>query len=123
MIIDKQLISLNEYSNKERTNKYIAAKVKRDETKYCEICSRNQLKPVLSYPTDILIVWYTKGRKDHDNVSFAIKFILDGMVNAGILKNDNPKHVKNIYHQFKKDTKDYCEVTLGQFEISEFKEE
>ena len=119
MIIDKPLLSLNEYIKIERGNKYAAANIKKSETRYCEICSKNRMKAVSDYPVDILVKWYTKGRKDSDNVDFGIKFILDGMVKAGVLENDSPKFVRNIYHQHFKDKNEHCEVILGQFELIE----
>ena len=77
MIIHKSLCALNEYTNANRSNRYVGASIKKDETRYCEICSKNQLKAVSSYPIDISIVWYQNGRKDPDNLAFGIKFILD----------------------------------------------
>ena len=112
MIIDKPLITLNEYIKLERANKFAAASVKKSETLYCEICARNQMKPVTDYPVDVLIKWYTTERKDHDNISFGFKFAADGMVNAGILKNDSPKYIRNISHEFFKDKNEHCVIEL-----------
>ena len=39
-------------------------------------------------------------RRDLDNVAFAKKFILDGLVKAGVLKNDNCKHVTGFTDTF-----------------------
>lgn len=112
LIIDKALCTLNDYTNANRTNKYVGAKIKKNETLYCEICSRNQLKPVLSYPIDISIQWYQNGRKDPDNISFGVKFILDGMVKAGIIENDGQKQIRNISHSFIKSKIDKAEVKI-----------
>ena len=112
LIIDKPLTSLNEYINAERGNKYKAAAIKKTETEYCRICAKNQLKPVTSYPVDVLVKWYTTDRKDHDNISFGFKFIGDGLVNAGIIENDGPKQIRNISHEFVKSKKEWCEVWL-----------
>lgn len=58
--------------------------------------------------------WHVKGKYDSDNIAFAKKFVLDGMVKAGILENDNPKWVRHlkdyIYHDVKKPNLDYVEV-------------
>ena len=114
LIIDKALCTLNEYTNANRSNRYIGAKIKKNETHYCEICCVNQLKPVLSYPIDISIEWYQNGRKDPDNVSFGIKFILDGMVKAGIIENDGQKQIRNISHSFVKSKVDKVIVKIKE---------
>ena len=51
---------------------------------------------------DVEIEWICKDkRKDKDNVSGGgIKFILDGLVMAGVIKNDGWKEIGNISHTF-----------------------
>ncbi len=59
-----------------------------------------KLTPVLE-PVAISCCWYTPNeRKDADNVAFAIKFVLDGLVEAGILKGDGRKHVRSLMYTF-----------------------
>jgi len=102
-IIETKLPTLNEYINVERTNRYAAATLKR---KYTNTLAKELrgLKLPKNTKFDITLVWYVKdNRKDHDNIAFGIKFILDGMVKAGVLKNDNPRYIGNITHQFKID--------------------
>ena len=64
---------------------------------------------------DMLFKWHVKGRHDSDNIAFAKKYVLDGMVKAGVLENDNPKcvrHLKDyIYRDVKKPNLDYVEVS------------
>lgn len=53
---------------------------------------------------DFLIIWYCKNRrKDKDNIMAGAKFILDGLVNAGVIENDGWAQVGNIFHVFKVD--------------------
>ena len=53
---------------------------------------------------DFLIIWYCKNRrKDKDNITAGVKFILDGLVNAGVIENDGWAQVGNIFHMFKVD--------------------
>ena len=53
-------------------------------------------------PVKLKFVWYEpNSRKDCDNVSFAKKFILDALVEAGVLENDDPRHVGNFADYFK----------------------
>lgn len=53
---------------------------------------------------DLEITWYCKNkRKDKDNISVGQKFILDGLVQAGVIKNDGWKQIGDIKHRFKID--------------------
>lgn len=107
-------VYLNEYINKERRNKYAAAKVKDDLTNevawQCKMarCTKPKGK------VDMMFRWHVKGHHDSDNIAFAKKFVLDGMVQAGILQNDSPKFVRHladyIYRDVSKDDLDYVEV-------------
>jgi len=50
---------------------------------------------------DVTCTWITKDlRKDPDNVSAGVKFILDGLVQAGILPDDRRKQINSIKHEF-----------------------
>ena len=91
------LISLNEYINAERTNKFKASKIKKDLTNNIGyFCKKLSLDPC---QYDLVIVWTTKDkRKDTDNVTFAVKFILDAVVKMGKLPSDGYKHIRNISH-------------------------
>lgn len=47
------------------------------------------------------ITWYSKDkRKDPDNIASGIKFLLDGLVEAGVLPNDGWKEIRSISHSF-----------------------
>lgn len=49
----------------------------------------------------VLIRWYKPdNRKDHDNISHAVKYILDGLQDAGTIENDGAKQVWDIVHNF-----------------------
>lgn len=55
---------------------------------------------------NIRIVWYCKNkRRDKDNVSAGIKYILDGLVQAKIIKDDAWDYVDSLCHQFAVDSK------------------
>lgn len=50
---------------------------------------------------DITIHWICRNRKkDKDNIMAGTKFILDGLVAAGIIANDGWKQIGNINHRF-----------------------
>ena len=53
---------------------------------------------------NVTLTWYAKNQKrDPDNISMGCKFVLDGLVKAGILKNDGWKQIAGITHKFKID--------------------
>lgn len=104
IVYDMSFLSLNEYINIERANKYKAAMLKKQQTNNCYYFSKlSKIKP-FENRVDIKFIWHTPdNKKDHDNISFAKKFILDGLVKSGILKNDNPRYVGNFIDEFKID--------------------
>ena len=100
--IPKRLIGLNEYTNTNRYNRYAGAKQKKDEQEYIKMCILEQLgnakieKPVIGTFT-----WIEENkRRDLDNICFAKKFILDSLVELGILKDDNRKMVCGFVDKF-----------------------
>lgn len=66
---------------------------------------------------DFLIQWYAKDKRiDPDNITAGQKFLMDGIVEAGVLPGDGWKHVKQINHKFHIDkTNPRIEVTI--FEV------
>ena len=88
---------MNTYIEAERAHKQKAAKIKEEETHRCATearLARLREIPEEMYPVVVHFHWYTKDRrKDADNVMFAKKFILDGMVDAGVIENDSRKYV------------------------------
>ena len=52
-------------------------------------------------PFEIICRWYTKDlRRDTDNVAAGVKFVLDGLKDAGVIMGDSRKWVKKITHEF-----------------------
>ena len=53
---------------------------------------------------DIEITWYEpNASRDPDNIMGGQKFIFDGLVKAGVIENDNRKHINSISHKFETD--------------------
>ena len=104
LVITGELADLNNYIDAERKNRFIAAKIKKKMT---EICLYNVLgAKKIDKKVHITFTWYCKNqKKDPDNISFAKKFILDGMVEAGVLKNDGWKQIKGFEDRFEVDNK------------------
>lgn len=92
---------LNTYIDAERTNRYKAAKIKKDETAIVMWFLKNKKYKRIDEVVHITFVWHIKNyKKDPDNVSFSKKFILDGFVSADILKNDGFKQISGFRDMF-----------------------
>lgn len=116
-VIKRKLPSLNDVIEKNRSNKYLGAKFKSDIEEAIgwdikQALTKGTLKPIVE-PCDILIDFYeSTKRRDTDNVQSSTKFILDSMVKNGVLKNDNRKWVKQIYHKIHDDKEDWVKVSI-----------
>ena len=54
----------------------------------------------------LIITWYEPDRRrDPDNIMAGQKFILDGLVQAGVIPDDSQKYILGIYHRFMVDRK------------------
>lgn len=89
--IKGQLADLNKHDEVNRSNKFAGAKLKKDMTNLVAWQLKGKLK--ITKPCMISFHWFYSTAHDFDNLRFACKYILDGMVKAGVLKNDNQKWV------------------------------
>ena len=117
IVIDFKFTTLNEYIKIERSpNKwgYIKANnVKSEQTDIIKYFCKG--KTWMSYPCKIKFTWHVKDkRKDLDNIAFAKKFILDGLVKAGTLKNDNLNHITGFSDEVVFDDKEYVELEISE---------
>ena len=104
LIIPGRFPSLNDYIAAERKNRHIAAKMKRDETKRVADIAANSDMPTFDKPVHVYFAWVEPNRRrDIDNIAFAHKFILDGLVDAGVLKGDSQKYVTGLVDRFRVD--------------------
>lgn len=104
LVIDGALPGLNEYISEERTNRYRGAAVKKQWTDVVAAAAKKCMTPIPEdcFPVTFQFQWYERNRKrDKDNVSaFGRKVILDGLVQAGILPNDNWNYVDGFQDEF-----------------------
>ena len=114
LIIQTPLITLNDYINLERGNRYAAAAKKKALTNNVAWEARSQTKERVRGLSDIRIYWLTTGRHDPDNIYFGVKFLLDGLVVAGVLENDNPSCVRNISHYYRKYKENKVIIRIGK---------
>lgn len=100
IVIPGRLDGLNEYTAANRTNRYIGNTMKRKNEEIILWAIRQaKLHKVIDYPIALQITWYEPNRRrDFDNITFAVKFILDAMVQAKIIENDGLNFVNKINH-------------------------
>ena len=74
--------------------------VKKQQTNKVHWIAKGQLTPV-DGPVDLVFTWTTKNRRiDPDNTSHGAKYIIDGLVAAGILPDDGRKTIRSLTHYF-----------------------
>lgn len=113
--IDMKLPSLNDYIRVCRSNPFQASKFKKDlEQQIGVYVSR---LPKFTKPIKIHFHWVegTK-RRDFDNVSAGKKFILDAMVKAGKLQDDNRRFVTAFTDTFSYDKETKVILTIEEVE-------
>lgn len=94
IFIEYMPINWNHYINMERKNKYIANNIKQQEKRIVELQTKGQ-KYTGEYPVEVIVrPHFDAYRQDLDNCRY--KGLLDGLVSAGVLKNDNLKHIQKI---------------------------
>ena len=118
LILKYRLPTLNEYIDLERANWKAAAKSKKKHTIAVMIlASSSDLELDHSKKYNVDILWVVCNlRSDPDNISHGIKYILDGLVKAGILKGDGHKQIGTITHRFTLDKTQkftYSEITFS----------
>lgn len=103
--ITGRLDGLNEYTRANRSNAYKGNSLKRKNERYIcidivQACTKGTLKKIEKYPVKLEITWYEPNlKRDIDNITFAAKFILDALVEKGILIDDSQKYVSEINHK------------------------
>ena len=106
LIIPCELPALNEVIDKSKRHWSQYAKQKKQWTRFVALLARLNLKPV-EKQVSLSILWVCANRKrDPDNiVAGGRKVILDGLVEAGVLKGDGWKQVCGFTDTFAVDNK------------------
>lgn len=99
-VIKGRMPGLNEYTKACRGNKFGANSMKKKNEKAVqESAMEYHVNKIENYPIHMIIRWYEpNNRRDIDNVTFATKFILDGLVKMGVLVDDSRKYISSINH-------------------------
>ena len=115
-VINEKLPTINDIIRRTNRSRYGGARLKADtdaiiKNYIYESLDAGRIKKVKK-PVIILIDYYEGKRRDVDNIQSSQKFILDSLVEAGVLVDDSQKYVKQIYHRIFNSKKEYSVVYL-----------
>lgn len=104
--------TLNDIIGIARTSRHGSASLKKRWTarieKYCEGCPTFYGKVYLEF------VWKIRNfSRDADNVAAAAKYIMDGMVEAGVIKDDSLRYIESpVIHWYNRADSDGVDVHI-----------
>jgi len=108
--LDYDFENLNEMIRLSRGNRYGANNQKKQEMMYVKLATLKVPK-VTEYPIKATFIWHVKDKnRDIDNL--VAKNILDGLVHAKILKNDNLNCINELIYKAIIDDEKYVEIIL-----------
>lgn len=114
IVLKYKFENLNDIIRTSRGNYRYANKVKREEMEYVKYMTLNVPK-VRNYPVKMRFIWHiTNKNSDIDNL--VGKNIIDGLVNARILKNDNLGCIEEITYNAVFDDEKYVEIIIEEKE-------
>lgn len=91
--LNYDFLNWNKYINIERTNKYMANNIKQEEKAYIALTVKERYTG--NYPVSLTIRPHYQHKKgDLDN--FRMKGLIDGLVSAGVIENDNLTKIDKI---------------------------
>jgi Holliday junction resolvase RusA-like endonuclease len=100
MTIPGVLPGMNEIVEAARGDKYASSKQKKEYTDIVAWTAKAARIPHMER-IDITFRWYEPNkRRDKDNITAGAKFVMDGLVKAGIIKNDGWAQIGDISHLF-----------------------
>lgn len=101
---DRTFPDLNDIVSAYKRHWSAGAAQKRDYTALVRDLAVVTGQPRWTEPVKVMFVWVEEnGERDFDNVRSAAKFILDGLVEAGVLEDDDPAHVSDLRDRYEID--------------------
>ena len=110
VIIHYKFDNVNNYVNKCRSNYFYANKTKQKETEISQIAFM-KIPKIEKYPIELIFTWHIKS-KTCDLDGKLPKNIIDGLVRAEKIPDDNVKYIQKITHLYKEDKDDYVEIDI-----------
>lgn len=101
-------------TRKNRGHKIAASVSKKAMTMKIKLLTMAQTRARLEGLYDLRIVWTVNTNHDPDNIYSQAKYLLDGIVAAGTLPNDNRKFVRNIANEIKSGDRNIIDVYFKQ---------
>ena len=102
--IKGELTDLNNYISAMNKNRYAGNSKKQQNTHVVALYARKAKQDglaITNYPITLEIDWYVPNRrKDPDNIAFAKKYILDGMQQSELIRNDGFKEIAGWTERF-----------------------
>lgn len=105
-------VSWNNYINAERRNLYIANNIKQKEKNIVKLACIGK-KYEGKYPCQVIFKGHYKDRRQ-DLDGLRIKGVLDGLVTAGVIKNDNLNCIQELHFYPIFDGKDILEIEIKE---------
>ena len=117
--VDGRLPGLNEIINEARRNRYSSASMKKKYQKPLELLFKKQacgqrIKRHATVKGYFYEPYNRKYRRDDDNVTVGMKFIMDAFTQAGIIPDDNPNYVHTISERIKDCEKPRIEIVITE---------
>jgi len=110
IILNYEFENLNEMIRLSRGNRYGANNQKKQEMMFVKFATLKVPK-IKEYPIKIEAIWHVK-HKNFDLDNRILKNVLDGLVNARILKNDNYNCINEITYKAVIDDEPKLELIL-----------
>ena len=116
LVFPGEFTALNEHIGANNRSRYHSNDIKREETERAWADTLHQKNQnglrIEKYPVHVHFSWYCSNKKkDPDNISFAKKYILDGVKDAGLIPNDGWNQISGFSDSFHIDS-DYPRVEV-----------
>lgn len=105
--------TLNTIINANRTSRVLGANQKKKWTNYVKKQAiAAELQPVEDQVWIAVHITYHQAGCDPDNLFACLKFILDGLQKASVIKTDNVNTIKKIYYTYSKQANEQVQLRI-----------
>ena len=105
LVIDGTMPGINQWRDAIQASRFKGRDMTEKHTERAACLAREQKLPTFERPVLLTFHWYEPNSlRDLDNVAGAgQKFVIDGLVKAGVLRGDGQKWVQGIQHFVERD--------------------